>query len=127
MATPSETVLKFLSAWSQPGGFAESIRDTFTPATIYENVGLSYTTGIDEALAMVEAFEHAYGFTAITVDTLAIAQSGNTVFTERVDHMIAPDGATITSIRLMGIFEVDGDRIIAWRDYFDASPFKAGG
>jgi limonene-1,2-epoxide hydrolase len=127
MPTPSETVLQFVSAWTQPGGFAESIRATFTPATVYENVGLSHTTGIDEALAMVEAFEQAYGFTAITVDTLAIAERGNTVFTERVDHMIDANGATITSIRLMGIFEVVGDKIVAWRDYFDASPFKAGG
>jgi limonene-1,2-epoxide hydrolase len=37
--------------------------------------------------------------------------------TERVDHFVY-DGKTIDA-RVMGAFEVSGDKITAWRDYFD--------
>lgn len=41
------------------------------------------------------------------------------MLTERVDHFVF-DGKTIDA-RVMGAFEVAGEKIIAWRDYFDTS------
>jgi limonene-1,2-epoxide hydrolase len=42
---------------------------------------------------------------------------GNVVLTERADHFVY-EGKSIHP-RAMGAFEVDGDKITAWRDYFD--------
>ncbi|MEO0033141.1 MAG: hypothetical protein RIS94_2899 [Pseudomonadota bacterium] len=125
MPSPTETVEAFCAQWSKSGGFAESIRSHFTDATVYENVGLTHTTGIAEALAMVEQFEQGMGLATIDVDMLAIVEQGGRVLTERVDHMVNAKGERFTSIRLMGIFEVQDGKIAGWRDYFDASPFKA--
>jgi limonene-1,2-epoxide hydrolase len=48
-----------------------------------------------------------------------LAVAGNVVVTERVDHFVF-DGKTIHA-RVMGAFELAGDKITAWRDYFDAT------
>jgi limonene-1,2-epoxide hydrolase len=39
------------------------------------------------------------------------------VLTERVDH-VDFDGKRVDA-RVMGVFETVGDKIVAWRDYFD--------
>jgi limonene-1,2-epoxide hydrolase len=48
---------------------------------------------------------------------LNLAIAGNVVLTERVGHFVC-EGKTIHA-RVMGAFEVTGDKITAWRDYFD--------
>ena len=52
---------------------------------------------------------------------LAIAADGNRGLTERLDRFVRADGSTIAAAKVMGLFEVDGDCIIAWRDYFDVN------
>ena len=46
-----------------------------------------------------------------------VAVAGNVVLTERVDHTEF-QGAQYHA-RVMGAFEIGGDKITAWRDYFD--------
>jgi len=48
-----------------------------------------------------------------------LAVAGNVVLTERLDHF-KWDGEMIHA-RVMGAFEVVGDKITAWRDFFDMS------
>ncbi|MBF9150017.1 limonene-1,2-epoxide hydrolase family protein [Novosphingobium jiangmenense] len=124
MSGPVETVATFCAMWDQPGGFAASIREYFTEQTDYENVGMSHTIGTDQGLALVAGFENDMGIARIKVDMLAVAANGNTVLTERVDHMINAAGETFASLRLMGIFELQDGKIVKWRDYFDTAPFK---
>jgi limonene-1,2-epoxide hydrolase len=126
MLTPTETVMAFLGALAVPGGFADGIRGFFTAETRYLNVGLSDTTGIDEAVAFVARFETATGANALRIEMLAICEAGNKVLTERIDHLIAPDGRIAVSIPLMGVFEVAGGKITAWRDYFDTAGMVQG-
>lgn len=52
---------------------------------------------------------------------LAIAADGNRVLTERLDRFVRADGSEVAAAKLMGIFEVEGDCIVAWRDYFDVN------
>lgn len=124
MSGPIETVEAFCAMWEQPGGFTAAVRGYFTEQTDYENVGMTHTIGIEQGLALVAGFENDMGIARIKVDMLAIAANGNTVLTERVDHMINAAGETFVSLRLMGIFEVQDGKIVKWRDYFDTAPFK---
>lgn len=124
MPSPTEAVEAFCAMWEQPGGFAASIREFFTAQTDYENVGMTHTIGIEQGLALVAGFESDMGIARIKVDMLAIAANGDTVLTERVDHMINAAGETFVSLRLMGIFEMQNGKIVRWRDYFDTAPFK---
>jgi len=57
-----------------------------------------------------------------TVDIKALAASGSTVFTERVDNCEI-NGKTI-GFEVVGVFDVDSEgRITRWRDYYDLPTF----
>lgn len=127
MSTPADIVRTFLAMWETPGGIDKSLRDYFTPGTVYENVGLSTTTGIDQALAVFAGFTASLGMETMWVENLHVAASGDTVLTERIDHVRDGAGKTLMSIRVMGVFEVKDGKIVAWRDYFDTAGFAAGG
>ena len=121
MPSPTEIVCTFLAMWEKPFGFGEAVQAYFRPDTVWENVGMTRTTGPQEALTAFPGFGD--GGPPIRVETLAIATAGDQVLTERIDHIIGPDGNPAMSIRVMGIFEVSGDRIASWRDYFDTAGF----
>jgi limonene-1,2-epoxide hydrolase len=55
----------------------------------------------------------------VRIEMLAIAADGNRVLTERLDIFERADGSEIGRVTLMGIFEIQGDHIKAWRDYAD--------
>jgi len=119
MPTLSETVCEFVAAWEKPGGLDQSFRDYFTDKTIWENVGWSRSVGIEEAIAINDLFREKAGMAAIRVENLAVCETGNKVLTERIDHILDKDGNVLASPPLMGIFEFENGKIVAWRDYFD--------
>ncbi|MBE2991457.1 nuclear transport factor 2 family protein [Sphingomonas sp. CFBP 13603] len=120
MPTPIETVKAFSAAISEDNGKV-AIRRWFTPTTIWINEGVSKTTGIDEAIAFLERPGRSPEIAAVHFDMLAIAANGNKVLTERLDRFVRADGSEIAAIRLMGIFEVEGQHIVEWRDYADTN------
>lgn len=125
MPSPTETVTAFCAEWGKnKQAMFDSFRSYFTPTTVWENVGMATTTGIDEALGLMNSFE---GVETIRVDMVNISAAGNTVLTERVDTMVSAEGKDILGVRLMGVFEVDGDKITAWRDYFDTAVMNQAG
>ena len=121
MPTPTEVVLDFCAMWEKPGGPDEAIRQYFTGESIWENHGMAITTGPDEAIRLNAMFGDKFGMAAIWIEQLAVAEAGNKVLTERIDHLRDGDGNTIGSFPVMGIFEVEGDKILSWRDYFDTA------
>ena len=124
MPSPIETVTAFLDQCAS--GKAEMLaafHHYFTPQTVWENVGFSTSTGVTEAMAVIDAFEGGIGASAFRAEMLAIASEGNRVLTERIDHLLDSEGGTVQSFALMGIFEVSDGKIIAWRDYFDTAGF----
>lgn len=101
-----------------------AMREDFTDRTIWENVGLSSTVGSEQALALMHQFRDQFGIERIEIDTLTAAACGNRVLTERVDHLIRTDGSLVASIPLMGILEVERNKVVAWHDYFDTAGFQ---
>lgn len=122
MPTPIETVTAFINEWAKSSEALHASHHTyFTPTTVWENVGVITTVGIDEAIAFINEFEKKTGFATIRVDILNIAADGDKVLTERVDHFVNADGATFASVRIMGIFELENGKVARWRDYFDTA------
>lgn len=113
-----------LAAWGNIDRFIETIADTCTEDLLWANSGLPTTQGLDQARKMLRQFGTA--FRAIEVDYLSVIEVDDRVWTERIDYMIDHQGNRALTCPTMGIFEFRGDRICAWRDYFDASPFKTG-
>ena len=124
MSKATEKVNAFLKAWEPAGGYRDTINSLFTPDCIYENVGVSVTTGPAEAIAFLDAFGEQLGFVSMIVEMRAMVDSGSTVMTERTDHLYDSAGRRIASLRVMGVFEIRDGKIAAWRDYFDSVALK---
>ncbi len=121
MAEPIEVVQAFCDAWGTPdkidGALALLAEDC-----VYHNIPLDPVTGIEDIRATIEGF--TAGVDKVTFETLAIAATGSTVLTERIDTFFFPDNTI--ALPVMGTFEVDAEgRITAWRDYFDLNQFMS--
>lgn len=118
-----QEVVRFLDRWN--GGMDEiraALRDTLRPDGVWDNVGMSVTTGAEEAMPIIDAFIAQTGFERMGVDMVTIAADGNRVFTERVDRFFDGAGKEINALRVLGVFELDdAGKIIQWRDYFDSA------
>ena len=124
MPTAIETVTAFLAQCAKgQAEMLDAFRHYFTPETVWENVGFSKSTGLEEAMEVISGFEAGIGASAFRAEMLAIAAAGNIVLTERIDHLLDAEGQIVQSIRLMGIFEASDGKITAWRDYFDTAGF----
>jgi len=121
MASEIETVTRFIELWERDDGFTEAVNTYFNDDTVWENHGLITTTGKEEALEFYHDFSKSTGMTAMKIDMLAIAADGNKVLTHRIDRILDGNGNEVMTVPVMGIFEIAGGKISAWRDYFDTS------
>lgn len=124
---PSAVFREFFGRWSSSKAVAMAAFDEFfTPETVWENVGLVATVGIEEAKALVDA--EPPGFETMTVDFKFIVSQGPNVFTERVDDFHNAAGELLMSARVAGVAEIRDGRIIAMREYFipTANPGTSG-
>lgn len=86
---------------------------------VYHNMPFAPLHGIDA----VRGFFDAVGtISDCDWQTLAIAEAGDEVLTERLDAFKL-DGMPV-ALPVMGIFRVVDGKITHWRDYFDASTFE---
>jgi limonene-1,2-epoxide hydrolase len=122
MADAKSEVLAFFEEWKPTlGDMLASMERRFTDRTVWENVGISKTIGFTEAKAFMDGFAQMYPIESGEVIVHHIAANGNVVLTERTDNFHDKDGNLLVSIKLMGTFEMDGEKIVAWRDYFDTA------
>jgi limonene-1,2-epoxide hydrolase len=111
--TPEEVVRAELDAWSRLD--ADEIMSHFTNDAVWDNVPIGASSGHEELRKAVEGWlSHITSFDA---EILNLSVTGQVVLTERVDHVVM-DGRPVDA-RVMGAFETTGDKISAWRDYFD--------
>lgn len=125
MNAQAAIVAEFLAMWEVPGGFQRAVKRYFSNSTVYENIGISRTVGIEEACRFFEAFATDAGCEAVRVRMLAIAATEKYVLTERLDEILDINGNVLLSLPLMGIFEVHSGKLSAWRDYFDTGCMPA--
>jgi limonene-1,2-epoxide hydrolase len=115
-------VLTFFDQWRiSNDAILEAIRNYFTAETVFENVGVVTTVGIDEALDLMQVVGRTSGYATCDIETLHVAEAGAVVLTERFDVNRNANGDAISSHRLMGALEVRDGKIVAWRDYFDTA------
>ena len=115
----SDIVRTLIAAWERRS--IDDILATMTPNVRYLNVGMPEMAGHDAIRAGLTGFLGASTKVHWTVHHIAEAADG-TVLTERTD--VFEMGPKTVSIPVMGVFEFDGDKISAWRDYFDVPDFQ---
>jgi limonene-1,2-epoxide hydrolase len=112
--TPENTVREFCAAISKRD--AERLRSLLADDVVYHNVGMPAAAGLEATLESVAAqWEMLPDVFEFEICNLAV--SGGTVLTERVDRVGV--GGVEAPVPVMGAFEVRGERVVRWRDYFD--------
>ena len=118
--TPLETVNEFIrliNAMDIDGAVALCSDDVE-----YDNVPMGKNLGpaaVKEFLAPMVG-----GVDAVEFIVHRQAATGNVVMNERTDILVMGDNRI--ELPVMGVFEFEGDKISAWRDYFDMSAFTGG-
>ena len=111
--SPEDVVRAELAAWGHRD--LDEIMSYFSTDAVWENVPLGVARGHNEIRTTIRSY--LAHLTQMNIDVLNLAVAGGIVLTERVDHFVW-DGKSMDA-RCMGAFEVSGDKITAWRDYFD--------
>ncbi|HEX7096105.1 MAG TPA: limonene-1,2-epoxide hydrolase family protein [Acidimicrobiales bacterium] len=122
MATdPSTLVATFCEAWSRMD--PDELADFFTDDGVYHNIPLEPFEGkenIRQGLAGMKAL-----ISSIRFEVHRQIAQGDVVMNERTDHIVMGDRTV--ALPVVGVFEVSGDKIRAWRDYFDMAQFSGAG
>jgi limonene-1,2-epoxide hydrolase len=115
MATDAEKVVtEFCNAW--PRKNVDELLGFFTDDAVYHNIPVEPAKGKDAIRGVINMFLPMAK--SVHFKVLKSASAGNVVFNERVDVFDLGNGKTI-SLPVAGVFEVTGNKISAWRDYFD--------
>ena len=101
----------------------EELLGFFSADAIYHNMPMDPVQG-HAAIRATLGFYLSAATTEAEFEVLALAASGRTVLTERIDRFAI--GGKSVALPVMGAFEVTADgKIAAWRDYFDMAQFSA--
>jgi limonene-1,2-epoxide hydrolase len=118
-AVAEKIVRDFCDAFGQRD--VELLRRFFTDDVVYHNIPMDPAVGIDATLAFIEGF---FGMSdGMVIETTHLAVRDNVVLTERIDTFTF--GQIEAALPVMGTFELRGDKISAWRDYFDLAQITA--
>lgn len=117
--TASELVTTFCAEWADAD--PDKIADYFTEDAVYHNIPMEPVEGRDAIRTFVAGFVAAFG----NIDFRVHRQlaDGDVVMNERTD-VFSLNGGEI-ELPVVGVFEVRGGKIAAWRDYFDMAPITS--
>lgn len=117
--TPSEVVRGFLQACARRD--LDSALRNLTEDVEYDNVPIGKVTGHDAVRGVLTG-----GITAAAdeIEWVILRQvsDGPVVMSERIDRFRV--GEDWLEIPVVGVFELTGDRIHLWRDYFDLESYR---
>jgi limonene-1,2-epoxide hydrolase len=120
MTDAEDLVRRFCDEWGK-GSDVDTLASYFTDDAVYHNIPVEPVTGRDAIKATIAMF--TTGVEKMEFRVRNLSSDGNVVLTERLDVFVLPH-ATI-ELPVMGTFEIDGDKIAAWRDYFDLNQYMA--
>jgi limonene-1,2-epoxide hydrolase len=114
---PIDIVREFCAAWSRLD--IEELMAYFSDDAVYHNMPGPPATGRAAVRTTIERF--LGGWQKTQWDIVSIAANGNTVLAERVDR--TDTGGKHIDLPVVGVFEIEGGKIRAWRDYFDLATY----
>lgn len=115
MRTPTQIVSAFIAEWQNPNPDPAHLASYFTEDAVYHNIPASPVVGPEAIAAVFQSFLAQVSPRGWEV--LRQIADGNLVMNERIDRFAI--GERIIELPVAGAFEVRGERICAWRDYFD--------
>lgn len=114
---PAAIVTEFCAAWERMD--ADELAGYFTDDGVYHNIPMEPAEGRDAIRELLVGMKSM--ISSIRFDIHRQVVNGTLVMNERTDHLVMGD-KTI-ALPVVGVFELEGDKIRAWRDYFDMAQF----
>jgi limonene-1,2-epoxide hydrolase len=127
MEQSTTLVRQFFKDWGRTRTeIRNSVLNHVLPDAVWENIGLNTLTGAENIAAFLDSYLERANLATFEAEIINIAASDNTVFVERIDRAIQPDGTTRPGkgVRVVGVFELADGKIARWRDYFDTAPHQ---
>lgn len=108
-----DLVRAFCEAFSRRN--SDELLQFFTEDAVYHNMPMPPVRGKDAIRSVLDLFLKPSQSVQFII--LRIAASDGAVLTERLDRFVM-SGKEV-DLPVSGIFELEGGKIVAWRDYFD--------
>ncbi len=121
-----QIVQAFLGEMGTRKGLISSIENHCADRCSWSNTGLPTADNKAAMIATMQSFIDGFQLDRMVVEFVAIAANGNTVLTERIDHLERADGSKILSLPVSGTLEIADGKVVRWSDYFDPRPFLPG-
>lgn len=112
-----QIIRDFIAAWSKLD--ADELAAYFTEDGVYHNMPIAPISGQAQLRAFIAAF--LANWTATNWEILNLQSAGDIVIAERIDRTMIGDKAV--NLPCCGVFEMQGGKIRAWRDYFDMATY----
>ena len=112
-------VAEFIAAIER--GDIDGALSYLAPTCEYDNVPISKAIGHEEIKAILGMFVSADSPTEFRI--VRQVASGNLVMNERVDRLAI--SGKMVELPVAGVWEVEGDKIVLWRDYFDVGQMNS--
>jgi limonene-1,2-epoxide hydrolase len=113
-----QLVEDFFNAWRAMD--PDRIADFFTDDAVYDNIPMDSVQGKDKIRTTIAGWLAA--MPGIDFRFLHVVVSGDVVLMERRDVISTEHGSR--ELPVMGVIEFEGDKIRAWREYFDLEQMK---
>ena len=117
MSKNTELIDDFCKAWSRLD--AAELAAYFSEDGIYHNMPAGPVVGRAQIEAFIRGF--AGSWTKTDWEILNLAETGDVVIAERVDHTEAGDKSV--DLPCTGVFTIRDGKIACWRDYFDLGTY----
>ncbi len=118
MSDKTQLVRDFISKFNEKD--VDGIMAFFAEDAVYHNMPSDPVTGLEGIRQLVSFFVGPAD--SIDWEITNIAQTENTVLTERIDRFVIKGKEIVLPI--MGTFEIQNGKIAAWRDYFDMATWQ---
>lgn len=113
-----QSIHDFIAAFNAKD--VDTVMNFFSEDAIYHNMPSGPVQGTEAVRNLITSFVNPAS--SINWETLNIAQTGDTVLTERIDRFVI-NGKNI-ELPVMGAFDMKNGKITAWRDYFDMATWQ---
>jgi limonene-1,2-epoxide hydrolase len=114
-----DVVRRFCATWEKLD--IDELMTYFAEDAVYHNIPIDPLVGHEAIRGLIETF--TAGMDRVVFEIRHAVADGNVVLTERMDRFVAPN--IEIALPVMGTFELDGDKIVAWRDYFDMNQYMS--
>lgn len=120
MSQNTQIIVDFVAAWNRKD--VDAVMSFFTDDCVYHNIPMAPVQGTDAIRGVIDGFSGMASEINWELHQVAENASG-VVLTERTDKFLI--GEKWIALPVMGSFDFQGDKISAWRDYFDMAQFQS--